>query len=265
MKKGHEDRLNILVCNDDGIDAQGIRSLVSSLATVANVYVSAPHAQRSASGHAITLGRSFDLKRVKVEGAIEAIQTTGTPADCVKMGLRYFEFRGVDMDIVFSGINHGSNLGTDTLYSGTVSAALEGSLCGKPSIAISVGSHNPKHGFDYAAKLALHVLKMSYAHLESTMTLNVNIPDIPAKDIKGLVVTKLGLREYEGFFKPSTVQEGHLTVQYGGIPVVYNSKNREIDVLADQQGYATLTPLHFDLTWQDMLNDVKEWGLEYDE
>lgn len=264
MERRLDDRLNILVSNDDGIDAEGIRKLVESLSCFANIYVAAPHAQRSASGHAITLGRSFDLKTVAFEGAIAAIETTGTPADCVKMGLRYFEHQGVDMDLVFAGINHGSNLGTDTLYSGTVSAALEGSLCGKPSIAVSVGSHVPEHGFEYAAELAGHVLKGSYGHLESTMTLNVNVPDLAAEDIKGVLVTRLGLREYEGFFKPDTVQEGHLTVKYGGVPVVYNSKNLEIDVLADQEGYATITPLHFDLTWEGMLEDVRKWGLEFE-
>lgn len=272
MERETENRLSILVCNDDGIDAEGITCLVQTLSRVADVYVSAPHAQRSASGHAITLGRSFDLKVVDdVEGAVSAIEMTGTPADCVKMGLRYFEDQGVKMDLVFAGINHGSNLGTDTLYSGTVSAALEGSLCDKPSIAVSVGSHVPKHGFDYAAELALHVLEHSYPHMkhsdhnkENAMTLNVNVPDIPPEDIKGVVVTKLGRRQYYGYFKPDQIQEGHLSVKYGGVPVVYESTNLGIDVLADQQGYATITPLRYALTWKGKLEDVKTWGLEFE-
>lgn len=260
MKKNDGKRLSLLLVNDDGIDAAGLAALAGSLGKEADIYVAAPHAQRSASGHAITIGKPFDLKTVEYQGAAMAIELTGTPADCVKMGIRYFENLDIEIDMVFSGINHGANLGTDTLYSGTVSAAIEGAICGKPSVAVSVGSHTPT-GFDYAANLALDIMKKSYGKLDSISILNVNVPDIPQEKIKGTVFTRLGRREYKKVFKPHRISTRHIRVEYAGIPIEYDSKNLDIDVIAQQSGYASVTPLRFDLTNHYLIEEVKKWRI----
>ena len=124
--------MNILVANDDGIRAIGIQKLVRALSQKANIFVCAPEGQRSASGHGITVSQPITVEEMKVECAEIAFGISGTPADCIKLGMQLMKDRGVNIDMVYSGINLGGNLGTDTLYSGTVSAAVEGNLCGVP-------------------------------------------------------------------------------------------------------------------------------------
>ena len=121
--------MNILVANDDGIKARGIYELVRALSEKADIYVCAPDSQRSASGHGITVSKPITLEETEFDNAKLAFKISGTPADCVKIGMKILEQRNIKIDMVFSGINHGSNLGTDTLYSGTVSAAIEGTIC----------------------------------------------------------------------------------------------------------------------------------------
>ena len=118
--------MNILLANDDGINAEGIRQLAKALRSLGDVYVFAPDRQRSASSHALTIEKQLTIAREDFPGAKEAYSVDGTPADCVKLGIYALRDRGIDVDIVYSGINHGGNLGSDTMYSGTVSAAAEG-------------------------------------------------------------------------------------------------------------------------------------------
>ena len=136
--------MNVLITNDDGIRARGLRELMDALREQAGmtVYICAPDGQRSASGHGITMTDPIMVEEVEIKGAELAFQTSGLPADCVKIGVELLERAGVHLDMVFSGINHGGNLGTDTLYSGTVAGAIEGSICGYPSVAVSVDSHD---------------------------------------------------------------------------------------------------------------------------
>lgn len=147
--------MNILVTNDDGINASGICSLAEALSKVADVYVCAPHTQRSAAGHGITVSKPIEVEERTFARAAKAYAITGTPADCVKIGTKILREQDIKVDMVFSGINLGGNLGTDTLYSGTVSAAIEGSLCGIPSVAVSVNSHEATH-FELACELAVN-------------------------------------------------------------------------------------------------------------
>ena len=118
-------KVKILVTNDDGINAEGIRNLVDALKGKAEIYISAPDGQRSAASHSISLHHPITAKEVAYDGAVRAFSVNGTPADCVKVGLRILLTDGIDIDMVFSGINHGANMGMDTHYSGTVSAAME--------------------------------------------------------------------------------------------------------------------------------------------
>ncbi|MDR0424231.1 MAG: 5'/3'-nucleotidase SurE, partial [Clostridiales Family XIII bacterium] len=135
--------MNILLTNDDGIDALGLLRLAEALRGVADIYVCAPREQKSATGHGITVIKRLDFREVEYPGAARAIEIDGTPADCVKVGLYRLKQDGIFIDKVFSGINHGSNLGTDTLYSGTVGGAMEGALNMKPSVAVSVDARCP--------------------------------------------------------------------------------------------------------------------------
>ena len=175
--------MKILISNDDGINAIGIYELTKALSEVAKVYVCAPHQQRSAASHSISFRDPIRVRRTEFDNAVMALETTGTPADCVKLGLKVLGDIGIEIDMVFSGINLGGNMGTDTLYSGTVAAAIEGSVCGKPSVAVSVNSHNAAH-FEYACRLAARCAQNACGRLEPGTVLNINVPDLPDAEIK---------------------------------------------------------------------------------
>ena len=253
--------MKILVANDDGIRAEGIYQLVKALSSEADIYVCAPHIQRSASGHSISIGTPLKTREVDFDNSKYALEIDGTPADCVKLGLKVLKCGGIDIDMVFSGINHGGNLGTDTLYSGTVSAAIEGAFNNLPSVAVSVNDHNPVN-FDYACDLALKTLKKAYGKLDSNTVLNINVPNLPSNLIKGLRYTRLGRREYDNWFSERNNNEGHKEYWYSGIPIVYEGLPLDIDVSSMQEGYASITPLHYDLTSHKLLEDIKKWGIE---
>jgi len=253
--------MNILVSNDDGIRAEGIYRLVETLSQDANIYVCAPHTQRSACGHGISAWQPIEAKEVTFDNAALALEITGFPADCVKLGLRLLEARGIHIDMVFAGINHGGNLGTDTIYSGTVAAAMEGCLCNKPSVAVSVSSHNPKH-FDFACELALNTLRKTYGKLDNKTVLNINTPNLPKSEVKGVKITRLGRREYIEAFKTKQSENGTPEYWYTGIPKIYEGLPNDIDVIAMQEGYATITPLKYDLTNHDLIGEVESWGIE---
>lgn len=252
--------MNILVVNDDGIRLRGIKELAGVLSDVADIYISAPHEQRSASGHSISIGVPVYIEEVGFENAKMALEVTGTPTDCVKLGLSYLEDKGINIDMVYSGINHGGNLGTDTLYSGTVSAAMEGMLCGKPSVAVSVNNHYPKH-FEYACGLALKTFHKAKDLLDNKTVLNINVPDLPEEEIKGVRYTRLGIREYEEWFRPKKNESGAMEYWYYGEPVVYDNKDCSIDVIAMQEAWASITPLKWDLTKHDLIDEIKKWEI----
>lgn len=253
--------INILLTNDDGIHAEGILRLGQALSELGNVYVCAPEGQRSASGHSITVRGFISMEEIRLPHARVAIQFSGTPADCVKMGLQILRERGIDIDIVYSGINHGGNLGTDTLYSGTVSAALEGVLCGLPAVAVSVDSHNPVH-FEGACRLAAKFFPRALTDLPPGVALSINVPNLPEEEIKGLRVARLGVRQYVERFEESCDEQGRTAFCYRGQPVVYDCKDLDNDVIALQEDYATITPLHYDLTDLEMLRNLKKWEIE---
>jgi len=252
--------MNILIANDDGIEAKGIHELAAALAGEADIYISAPHVQRSAAGHSITIGKPLKIKDVKFENARRALEVTGTPADCVKLGLRFLEHEGIGIDMVYSGINHGGNLGTDTLYSGTVSAAIEGVLCGLPAVAVSVNDHEPRD-FTYACDLAVKTFRAACGRLDNRTVLNINVPNMPAEEVKGLRCTRLGIREYKEWFHPRCNETGEMEYWYKGEPVVYKSNNENIDVIAMQNGYASITPLQYNLTNYELIDEIRNWNI----
>jgi 5'-nucleotidase len=269
---------NILVVNDDGIDALGIHKLAEALSRIGNVYVCSPHTQQSACGHAITIGRPVYIEDVPFPEAIEAVSVEGTPADCVKLGLGVYRDRGVEIDMVFSGINHGMNLGTDTLYSGTVSAAIEGAFCGLPSVAVSISSKLAFHmdpvnfeaAMEMAEKLALSELVSSHTREgqksldinfihESHVILNVNVPDLPLGEIKGVKICPLSYRAYNEEYLIRDDDDGRPCYYYSGRPwTTGEAEPDESDIIANGLDYITITPLHFDLTDRRMMEKLRD-------
>jgi 5'-nucleotidase len=253
--------LNILVSNDDGIGSDGLRKLVCALASEHVIYVCAPDSQRSGTGHGITITDHVIVTEEDVPDARKSYMMSGTPADCVKMGLDLLTDEGVDIDMVFSGINNGGNLGTDTLYSGTVSAALEGSICGLPAAAVSVNALAPKH-YDIACTLALRAARLDFGEIDSRIVLNINTPDLPPDEVKGIKVTCLGMREYYSWNVRSTDERGRVALRYAGEPIHYDELNEDSnDVGASQHGYATITPIHFDMTDYPLIEKVRASGI----
>ena len=253
--------MNILVANDDGIEARGLRELVNALTerVGADVYVFAPDGQRSAASHAITLRSPISVWPVPYEGAAGAFAMDGTPADCVAVGLKVMKLKDIGVDVVFAGINHGANVGTDTVYSGTVGAALEGSIQGIPSAAVSVDSHKATH-FDYACDLAVDLMEKTGGRWDSRIMININTPDQPADEIKGVCYTSLGEREYINDVQMKT--EGDvMTFVYGGDAVFYDSDEIQYDVIALENGYASISPLHKDMTAYNAGKMLEDWRI----
>ena len=273
-------RKNILVVNDDGIEAVGIHKLAEALSDEGDVYVCSPHKQQSGSGHGITIGQPVYASDIFFKEARQAVLLEGTPVDCVKIGLEIYRERGLEMDMVFSGFNHGMNLGTDTLYSGTVSAAVEGALCGLPSAAMSISSNRSFHrtpaNFEAAMKMAKHVagsklfqkriggnpnsFDINYIY-EEHIILSINVPDMPPEDIKGVKVCPLSYRTYLGWCQEKSDEDGRMGYYYSGKPLVLGQAGvDDSDIIANQCGFATITPLHVDLTNHGKIEALRsEW------
>jgi 5'-nucleotidase len=235
--------------------------LVSALASEHRIYVCAPDSQRSGTGHGITITHPVTVTEVDIPLAKKSYMMSGTPADCVKMGIDLLADDGIEIDMVFSGINNGGNLGTDTLYSGTVSAALEGSVCGLPAVAVSVNALAPKH-YELATALALRASRLDFASIDDKLVLNINVPNLPPEEVKGVKVTGLGMREYYNWKVRSADEAGRVTLSYAGDPIHYEGLDSDAnDVGASQHGYATVTPIHFDLTCYSLIDKVRASGI----
>ncbi len=254
--------MNILLVNDDGINSQGLCELARALHedAGATVYVSAPEDERSAMSHAISIRCPVGVYEVAFDCAEKAFVTTGTPADCVVVGLKVLDDLGIDVDMVFSGINHGSNVGTDTLYSGTVGAAMEGLVQGLPSVAVSVDSHEAEH-FEYACALAVDTVKKTGGGWNENVILNINTPNLPASSIKGVRYTTIGEREYTKDIRIDRTEGKRTWYRYGGEPVFYEGKLETLDVIAIQNGYASISLLQPDMRAYQYKDKLKEWRI----
>ncbi len=238
-----------------------MRELVDALTqrAGAEVYVFAPDGQRSAASHAITLHAPISVWPVEYDGAAMAFALDGTPSDCVAVGLKMLRLKGVEVDMVFTGINHGANVGTDIVYSGTVGAALEGSIQGYPSAAVSVESHSASH-FEYACDLAVDLVRKTGGKWDSDIMININTPNLPADEIKGISNTIMGRREYINDVQVET--EGEVTTFiYGGDPVLYESDENQFDVVALENGYASISALHKDMTAYEAGRMLADWRI----
>jgi 5'-nucleotidase len=238
----------LLVTNDDGIHAAGLAALAVAVEELGEVYVLAPEREQSACGHALTLHRPL---RVEALGE-RRFAVNGTPSDCVNLGvLGFLPERPV---LVLSGINHGSNLGDDVTYSGTVSAAMEGTLLGVPSVAVSLASGGD---FEEAARVArLVAMRVLVSGLPDKTLLNVNVP--PGR-LRGIRLARLGHRVYEGRVVEQADPRGRPHYWIGAGPPQWGLLDGT-DMGAVHDGFAAVTPLHLDLTHHRALTQMQDWS-----
>lgn len=263
--------MKLLISNDDGIFALGVTTLANTLALAGHeVIVVCPDRERSATGHSLTLHDPIRAERVTggFHESIQAWACSGMPADCVKLALGAL-LDGFP-DFVLSGINHGANLGTDVLYSGTVSAAMEGTIEGIPSIALSLTSFSSREfqpAADFAKKLIDHLEQQPLAE---SILLNVNIPPVPTAEIAGVKVTRQGIRRYFDIFQQRSDPRGKTYYWLSGEIVqeldqpqhLHLPPEIETDVQAIERNYITIVPLQFNLTSPTGIYRLKDDGVE---
>jgi 5'-nucleotidase len=247
--------MKILISNDDGYLAPGIRSLMQHMQTVADITVVAPERDRSGASNSLTL--DFPIRVNQTDEGI--FRVDGTPTDCVHLAIT--GLLEEEPDMVVSGINAGANMGDDVLYSGTVAAAMEGRFLGYPAIAVSLvsrGGHEFEH-FDTAAKVAIELLKRVQSHpLPSDTILNVNVPDLPWDELQGYEATRLGHRHKSEPVIKSADPRGR-PIYWVGPAGAEQDAGPGTDFYAVRQGRVSVTPLKVDLTRHDLVADVASW------
>ncbi|HBO85208.1 MAG TPA: 5'/3'-nucleotidase SurE [Deltaproteobacteria bacterium] len=242
----------ILVSNDDGVHSDGILRLAKVLKKLGDVFIVAPDRERSAASHSLTLHRPLRVEKV----GHNIYSVDGTPTDCINLAIN-----GIlpeRPDIVVSGINKGGNLGDDVTYSGTVSAAMEGTLMGIPSIAVSLVGHD-NFDFKYAARFASKLVKYVISHnLPKDTLLNVNVPGLNNSEIKSYRITKLGKRVYGDAIVEKTDPRGKKYYWVGGNNMKWTG-GKDSDFEAIANGYISITPIHLDLTNYSALKEIHSW------
>lgn len=247
--------MRVLLTNDDGIFAPGINALAESLSKVAEVFIVAPATEQSGASQAITVHQPIRVDEYKLlDSKIKAWMIGGTPADCVKIGLA--KLLDVQPDLVVSGINLGANLGTDVLYSGTVSAAREGAMHGIKSIAISLDVRRNPNFLAAAAFMQRFVPSLLEKNVDDHLLLNINVPANWTLEQGKISFTKLGIRKYENAFEKRLDPSGRSYYWMGGT-LAKSENSADTDVAAVGNGELAITPIHFDLTDQNLLNKLK--------
>jgi len=256
----------ILITNDDGFDAIGLKALVEALSPIAKIVVVAPAKNKSACGHSLTLDKP--LRMVHVDDDFYKIDD-GTPTDCIFISLNNLFKEGYKPDLVISGINIGANMGEDVTYSGTAAGAMEAVLQGVPAIAISQvckdRCQDIKNGWDFAlakdtiSKLAKKILDNEFP-LGERRFLNVNIPPIKKEDCKGIKITKAGYREYGNDTHRHHNPRGEEYYWIGLHPLIWQeSENKDCDFEAVKANYISITPIMLDLTSYDDIDKLNTW------
>jgi len=250
----------ILVTNDDGISAPGIRALIGMMKEIGEVVVVAPDKPQSATGHAITINNTLYINKIDIDADVaEEYSCSGTPVDCVKLAVH--EILGKKPDICVSGINHGSNSSINVIYSGTMSAAVEAGIEGIPAIGFSLLDYSWEADFEAARKfikkITLETLKNK---LPKNVVLNVNIPKLPEKEIKGIKVCRQANAMWIETFDKRTNPQGRdyywLTGEF-----VNEDKGEDTDEAALENGYISIVPVQFDLTAHHAIKEINMWEL----
>jgi len=260
--------MNLLISNDDGIYSLGVRALANELAAAGHqVTVVCPDRERSATGHGLTLHQPIRAEIIEsvFHPSVQAWACSGTPADCVKLAL--WALLDQKPDLVLSGINHGANLGTDVLYSGTVSAAMEGVIEGIPAIAMSLTSFTSRD-FAPAARFAQTLVAQLETHPLPNLLLNVNVPAVAAEAIAGVTVTRQGIRRYIDVFEKRVDPRGKTYYWLAGelleeVEDPADAESAISDVQAIRDNYITVTPLQYNLTAVKELSALQNWQLKF--
>jgi 5'-nucleotidase len=239
-------RLRILLTNDDGVQSGGLFALKEALSGAHEVSILAPDRNWSISGHNKTMDRPLRVTEVRLRDGSPAYASDGTPADCV--ALAALGFLGHVPELVISGINSGNNLGGDITYSGTVSAAMEGIVSEIPSIAVSMATQ-PEWLVDAGAAFVKRLVDQISEHgLAKDILLNVNIPNVPVDQVRGVQITRLGKRIYKDELVVRTDPRGNNYYWIGGNAPPTHHREDGTDVTAVEDGYVSITPIHMDLT-----------------
>ncbi|MEK6194280.1 MAG: 5'/3'-nucleotidase SurE [Deltaproteobacteria bacterium] len=250
--------MDILLSNDDGIQAEGLWALYDRLAPSHRLTVVAPDRERSAAGHAITLHTPIRADVVSMNGAKRAFAVNGTPADCIKLAVSQLVER--EPDLVISGINPGANVGVNINYSGTLAAAREATLYGIPSMAVSIQGKSPAFYGDAAAFVEKLTLKISQHGLPQGTLLNVNLPDLPREKLKGICLSRQGSEHFkEGMEK--RLDPRQRPYYWYGIYVQEPIGETDVDSVAVAGDYISITPLRCDATDYDHLSTLKAWDI----
>lgn len=260
MREGWQDIIlimRILISNDDGIYSSGIKALSEGLAKEHDIYVVAPDRERSATGHSLTLHRPLRIDEVNHLNDVKlSYSTDGTPSDCVKIAIG--AILKDPPEIVLSGINHGPNMGSDVLYSGTVSAAMEGAIYNIPSIAVSIADHKPQD-FSTSVTFILKLLGIiNKVEFPDRTLLNINIPSLPLTEIAGIKVTDLGVRPYNDYFVKRVDPRGKTYYWLAG-EAIEDQELPGTDVYAVKNNMISITPVTIHMTNKTMLPALNEW------
>ena len=244
--------MKILLSNDDGYFAPGLNILAEHLAKIADITVVAPERNRSGASNSLTLDRPLSVKKA----SNGFFYVNGTPTDCVHIALTGLMDEMPDM--VISGINDGANMGDDTIYSGTVAAAMEGYLLDIPSIAVSMSQHNATH-FETAARVAVEMVQhYQNTGFASPTLLNINVPDVPYQQLKGRIVTRLGKRhKAEPVIQLKTPRNE--TVYWVGAAGKPNDGGEGTDFYAVSHNMVSISPIQVDLTKHTQMDELKHW------
>ena len=243
----------ILVSNDDGVQSEGLEALAEAMKSIGTVYIVAPDREHSASSHSLTLTHPLRIEKL----GPRKYSIDGTPTDCVNLGVNSI-LKGKKVAMVVAGINKGANLGDDITYSGTVAAAMEGTILGIPSIAFSVVTRS-KFRFDVAAEFATTIARKVFEQgMPDDTLLNVNVPNLPKENISGIRITRMGKRLYGDVIVEKKDPRGRKYYWIGG-DYLSTEEAPESDLEAIAEDYISITPIHLDLTNFSALRTLRKW------
>jgi len=251
--------MKIVITNDDGINAKGIKCLTKAISKLGEVYVVAPKTPQSAGSHSTTLHKPVRVEEYSLNlGEKKAMSVSGSPADCVLLAVDTLVKGRVDL--IVSGINEGPNIGSDVIYSGTVAGAREGFLNGIPSIAISLAAYKNLN-FDVASKFSYLFAKTVLEKKIENIYFNINVPNLPAQEIKGVKFAKQGNRSYKDRVFRGKDPFGKTYYWIGGTVVKDNEKNTDNEAI--KNGFISITPMSADMTDYLALKEIKKWKIRF--
>ena len=249
----------ILVTNDDGFTAKGIKSLINAVSEFGDLLIIAPDKPQSGMGHAITVNEPLRISKSDYFGNHSLLICSGTPVDCIKMGI--YKSKDRMPDLIVSGINHGSNVATNVLYSGTMSAAVEGALEGIPSIGFSLLDHDMDADFEPAMHYVKKIVKEALEkRMEKGICLNVNIPKLPLSEIKGVKVCRQARAFWDDSFDERTDPLGKKYYWLAG-EFHDHDNGTDTDMSALENNYVSIVPTQFDMTAHHAISHLNQWEL----